>query len=331
MSSVDRSGSGSASQDRRTTRATSRANQAAAPASRRQSADDRSPGFNGFRQDWEQPNPQKKDATTSAVSNGTQATRGGWKPVGTGARRRDNFLTSGTKRGHRTRSTLLTAARTVFEHKGYFDTSVADIVREAECSHGTFYSYFTSKQAIFREVYEGVDAEIRHAVVKGLDDLHGETHLNLDRAHRRWLSVYRRNAVMIAYNEQASMVDEELHKSRLAARRFHVDRVASTIVRWQERGLADASIDPATAAGALVSMNSNFAYWWIVGGDTYDESAASAILTTLWINALKLKDEPAGTRTNRTRRGARTPASDGPTATRSRPRSRTPAAKANDQ
>jgi AcrR family transcriptional regulator len=321
MSSADRSGADNASPNRRTARAAPRPKKAAEPtASRRQSADGPSPEVNGFRQDWEQPNPQKKEPKTSAVSNGTQATRGGWKPVGTAARRRDNFVTSGTKRGHRTRSTLLTAARTVFEQKGYFDTGVADIVREAQCSHGTFYSYFTSKQVIFREVYEEIDAEIRQAVAKGLDDVPGETHLNLDRAHRRWLSVYRRNAVMIAFNEQASIVDEQLHKNRLAARQFHVARVASTIKRWQERGLADTSIDSATAAGALVSMNSNFAYWWIVGGDTYDESAASAILTTLWINALKLKDEPSMTRKSRTRRSARP--SEGSTATRSGLRSR---------
>ena len=56
----------------------------------------------------------------------------------------------------------------------------------------------------------------------------------------------------------------------------HVERVARAIRRWQDRGLADPGVDPDTMAGALVSMISNFAYWWLAGGDSYDDEAAAA-------------------------------------------------------
>ena len=75
---------------------------------------------------------------------------------------------------------------------------------------------------------------------------------------------------MWALVEQVATIDPEIHRIRLLGRRQHVERVAKTIRRWQERGLADRGIDPHTTAGALVSMLSNFAYWWLAGGDAYD-------------------------------------------------------------
>ena len=68
-----------------------------------------------------------------------------------------------------------------------------------------------------------------------------------------------------------------------------MERVAATIRRWQDRGIADPGIDPHTTAGALVSMLSNFAYWWLAGGDSYDPEAAAATLTGIWARAVGLR------------------------------------------
>ena len=93
----------------------------------------------------------------------------------------------------------------------------------------------------------------------------------LDQANRRYLAAYRANSVIWALVEQVSTVDPEIHRIRLLgppqARR---PGGPDTIRRWQDRGLADRDVDPETTAGALVSMISNFAYWWLAGGDSYD-------------------------------------------------------------
>jgi hypothetical protein len=78
----------------------------------------------------------------------------------------------------------------------------------------------------------------------------------------------------------------------LRGRLEHVERVAKTIRRWQDHGLADPDIDPRTTAGALVSMLSNFAYWWLVGGDSYDPETAAATLTAIWARAVSLHERP---------------------------------------
>lgn len=53
-----------------------------------------------------------------------------------------------------TRDRIIAAARTVFARRGYYATRVADIVDEAEVSHGLFYRYFTNKTEIFRVLSE---------------------------------------------------------------------------------------------------------------------------------------------------------------------------------
>lgn len=54
---------------------------------------------------------------------------------------------------------LIAAAYKVFSTQGYRTTGVADIVREAGVSHGTFYNYYDSKRHI-------LDAVLDHAVAK---------------------------------------------------------------------------------------------------------------------------------------------------------------------
>lgn len=52
------------------------------------------------------------------------------------------------------RRQILACAQELVARKGYHATSVADVIREAGVSRGTFYNYFDSKRALFGEVLE---------------------------------------------------------------------------------------------------------------------------------------------------------------------------------
>lgn len=216
-------------------------------------------------------------------------TRGGWKPAGTAAARREAHEERATAKGIRTRDDLVAAARRVFERDGYLDTRVADIAAEAGLAHGSFYTYFSSKQAVFLAVVRDVGRQIREAVAPAPGDADADAYEALDRSNRRYLETYRANSVMWALVEQVSTIDPEVHRMRLLGRRAHVERVARTIRRWQARGIADPNVDLRTTAGALVSMLSNFAYWWLAGGDTYDANVAARTLTDIWARAVGLR------------------------------------------
>ena len=65
-----------------------------------------------------------------------------------------------TARGARTRASLVKAARALFERQGYLDTNVGDIAKRARVAHGTFYTYFTSKEEIFAEVADDLQHDL---------------------------------------------------------------------------------------------------------------------------------------------------------------------------
>jgi AcrR family transcriptional regulator len=215
----------------------------------------------------------------------------GLSQPGTAAARRAQYGEGSTDRGRRTRAALLVAARDVFERDGYVDARVADVARLAGVAHGTFYTYFDSKREVFRAVMAEVRDQISDATsVPAGGDRPGGVIERLDMANRRFLDVYRRNRRLMLLFEQVATIDPEIGDYRTCSRLAHVDRIAGGIRRLQRRGLADADLDARTAAAALVSMLSNFAYHWLAMGEAFDEELAKRTLTRLWAGAIGLRE-----------------------------------------
>lgn len=70
-------------------------------------------------------------------------------------------------KGRRTRLSLLQAAEEVFAEHGWEEASIVKITEAAGVSQGTFYRYFTSKQAVFDELVEDLNRRVRHAMSEG--------------------------------------------------------------------------------------------------------------------------------------------------------------------
>jgi AcrR family transcriptional regulator len=221
-------------------------------------------------------------------------TRGGWIPVGTAAERRTAQVERGNERGTRRRREIIEAARRVFERDGYTKVGVADIVREAGVAHGSFYTYFTSKYDVFRVVADDVAAKIDREVTERAD---GESALDpveaLRRANLRYFEAYRENAAIYALLHHVAHAGEDLAMITMARRRRHTERIAELIRRWQERGLADPSVDPEPTAAALLSMISNVCFCLFVGHDVeYDLTRAADSVNEAWIRTLDLRRRP---------------------------------------
>lgn len=231
-------------------------------------------------------NGEVKSPKTSA-----KRTRGGHRPTGTSAHRRARTQQQSTARGERTRAQLLRAARTVFEDAGYMDARVSDIVRQADVSHGSFYTYFGSKLEIFQEVLRQMGLAIQAAVAHHAEDVPGETIKNLHRANRRYLQAHQDHYRLMILYEQVATFDPTIAAFRVEARSRHIDRLHHTIERLQARGIADPDIDPASTASALIAMLSNYAQWWPVGPNPVDFETALSTINQIWSRALGLKDD----------------------------------------
>lgn len=77
------------------------------------------------------------------------------------------------EQGEQTRAALLAAARELFAAQGFAATGTEEIVRRAAVTRGALYHHFADKEAIFRAVFEQIEAEVCGAVLaaaaKGAD------------------------------------------------------------------------------------------------------------------------------------------------------------------
>lgn len=206
-------------------------------------------------------------------------------------------------KGERTRARLIEAAKKVFERDGFLNARIVDIARTAHAAPGTFYHYFDSKEQIFREVARSQEERLtapddQQEPAEALSPVD-----RIRRANRRYLQRYRDEAALMGVIEQVSRYDPEVNAARMATMKHFVERAERAIRHWQEAGLADRRLDPATAADALGAMVARFAELWLVQGyRDYDFDEAVEQLTLLWANALGLATADARAHGTRRRR-----------------------------
>jgi AcrR family transcriptional regulator len=114
-----------------------------------------------------------------------------------------------TARGHETRARLLAAAEKVFGEKSYYRVSIADITREAGTGSGTFYIYFRSKEAAFRELVRQRGHELR--TVTRLASQGAPNRLEAERrAFARFFEFINEHGNLYRVVRQSEFVDETL-------------------------------------------------------------------------------------------------------------------------
>ncbi|CCF63906.1 TetR/AcrR family transcriptional regulator [Nocardia cyriacigeorgica] len=196
-----------------------------------------------------------------------------------------------TQRGLRTRAALVAAAREVFERRGYLDTRLIDITQTANCSSGTFYTYFASKEEIFAAVLEVAQKDMMHPGMPHVPEDDDPAAI-VEASNRAYFEAYQRNAKLMALLEQVAGIDSEFAELRQRRADAFIQRNARSIADLQRRGLADPGLDPLLASRALSGMVSRLAFGHFVtmAGDdaavSMDELTFTA--TRLWVNALRI-------------------------------------------
>lgn len=181
------------------------------------------------------------------------------------------------------------AARALFEEHGFLETSVGAIATRARVAHGSFYTYFASKEEIFAEVADALIVEMqRVAAEEPHVDGGGSISERIERSNRGYIRAYQAHARMMAVLEQVATFNPRLATVRRTARRFWVQRSSEAIGRWQAQGLIDPGLDAGFAASALGSMVDRSAYVWIVLDEPFELERAVEQLTRLYCNALRV-------------------------------------------
>jgi AcrR family transcriptional regulator len=192
-----------------------------------------------------------------------------------------------SERGRKTRAALLAAGRQAFGDTPYDAVRIDDVCTRAGVSHGTFYTYFDSKEALFGEVAAAVVGEMFAASVVG-PGVPDDPHRRIEAANRLYLRAWSANSRLVRMLEHAAMAEESFAALLLELREVFVRRGAEGLRRLQEQGLADPSLDPRLTAIMLGGMVEHFAHVWLDLGEHADEQAAVTLLTRLWAGAIGL-------------------------------------------
>jgi AcrR family transcriptional regulator len=187
---------------------------------------------------------------------------------------------------------LVAAAAVVFERDGYLDARIADIAAQAGVAIGSFYTYFNSKEEIFREVADELIDELYQQSHVG--DLAGpDPGARIAAANRLYVESFARHAALFAVVVQVATFNPEFRRYRQASRQAFVARAARGLKQLQQGGGADPSLDPGLTAAMLCGMVENFAEVRYLLGEAFDDDTAVAALTNIWCRAIGIREPTA--------------------------------------
>jgi AcrR family transcriptional regulator len=162
------------------------------------------------------------------------------------------------RRRAQTRRELLNAARRVLASKGYHRAKIADIAREADVGVGTFYLYYTTKEALFTELVE----ETARILKRQLDAVRAQVRDPRERS-RASLEMFfqfareHRELFRIVFGHGAEFHDVV----RRAQARFVAD-VRANLREGMTRGVFRRN-RPEVLAPALIGMSDRVLSWWL--------------------------------------------------------------------
>ena len=186
------------------------------------------------------------------------------------------------------RRLILDAAVRVFARKGFHQSRVGDIAREAGVAHGLLYHYFDSKdqvlEAVFHENWSVLltrIASVEETEESAVDQLRHITAIVL----RTWLHVPDVVRVVIREFGRSPEVAE-----RIGELAQPIDAIRRVIARGIERGEFRQGIDPQVAATVVYGSIDELLTGWVLGrlpGGEEDVAVAEQTMVEVILRGLE--------------------------------------------
>jgi TetR/AcrR family fatty acid metabolism transcriptional regulator len=167
------------------------------------------------------------------------------------------------------REAILRAGVRVFAAKGFFNSKVADIAREAGIADGTVYLYFKSKDEILHSIFDRAMADFIEEGRRELESLEDpvEKLRTIGRLHLQRLSADRDLAIVFQVELRGST--KFMREFSAAGFAEYLDIIKRTIETGQKQGVFRKDMKPVVCAkifyGALDEMVTN----WILSANNY--------------------------------------------------------------
>ncbi len=177
-----------------------------------------------------------------------------------------------TRKGVRTRESIITAARIVFARDGYVDARMTEISEQARLSTGGLYRYFEDKTDVFAALIEDLHEELYLASGRPAASFQEDPLAALTNANRGYVDHYYRNRDVMRAFIEAAAVDERFRRIWWDMRKRHVKRFARALRSL--RGVDDidgVSVD--LLSEAMACMVEQCCYVWFA----HDEMRREAV------------------------------------------------------
>jgi AcrR family transcriptional regulator len=173
---------------------------------------------------------------------------------------RDSDKAPRTERGRRTLRKLLDAAASEFGERGFHEASISTITRRAGVALGSFYTYFDSKDAIFRALVSDMSDAVKMAAREAISP--DMPPLEIERAAlEAFLRFAGEHKEIYRIIDEAEFVDPESYQGhyRTIAQRI-ADRLASGGAKGEMRsGLGE--VEAWAVMGMNVFLGLRYAIW----------------------------------------------------------------------
>ena len=173
---------------------------------------------------------------TGAAAAGTSAASAGKAPR--------------TERGRKTLRAILDAAAIEFGERGFHDASVSGITRRAGVALGSFYTYFDSKDAVFRALVRDMSDQVRDRVAPVIRAAPDQ--ISAERAGLcEFIAFVRGHKEIYRIIDEAEFVDPDSFRLHYATT---ADRIAARLAAGAARGEIRADVSE-VHAWAIMGMN----------------------------------------------------------------------------
>lgn len=155
-----------------------------------------------------------------------------------------------TERGRKTLRAILDAAAIEFGERGFHEASVSGITRRAGVALGSFYTYFDSKDAVFRALVRDMSDQVRDRVAPAIRAAPDQ--IAAERAGlREFVAFVRGHKEIYRIIDEAEFVDPASFKLHYATT---AERIAARLKAGAERGEIRADVSE-VHAWAIMGMN----------------------------------------------------------------------------
>lgn len=223
-----------------------------------------------------------KTNETAAESMSAAERETGRNPAATEPARRPR-----TARGERTRRALLDAAKTEFGEQGFQGASITSITRRAGTALGSFYTYFESKDSIFRAVVNDMSAAVAGQARSSLAGVEGGV-AREQAALSAFLRFVREHKEVYRIIDEAEFVDA-------AAYRAHYETTAGRIAERLRAGAATGDLKPGIGelqAWAIMGMNVFLGLRYAVWSDEMGAEEIADMASDLLANGIAARKDP---------------------------------------